>query len=229
MLVQPWAPVDALRGLTRSEKKNAPEALYTAGNRALIRQNPRIAIVGSRKPSSEGEEQAFALARWIAEHDGIVVSGLAEGVDAAAHNGALAAANGGTIAVLGTPLHEYYPRKNRELQDRLMREQLVVSQFGEHSVGPKGFVMRNRTMALISHATVIIEAGEKSGTKHQGWEALRLHRMLYLPKKLVDSAYPWPQEMIQYGAEVYDSLEHLQELLGFDYALAEPLESEPAG
>lgn len=229
MLVQPWAPVDALRGLTRSEKKNAPEALYAAGNKALMRQNPRISIVGSRKPSSEGEAQAFALARWIAEHHGIVVSGLAEGVDTAAHKGALAAGAGGTIAVLGTPLHEYYPRKNRDLQDQLMLEQLVVSQFGEHSVGPKGFVMRNRTMALISHATVIIEAGEKSGTKHQGWEALRLHRMLYLPKKLIDSGYSWPQEMIQYGAEAYENLEHLKELLSIDYALTRPVESEFAG
>src|SRR5690554_5100896 len=229
MLVQPWSPVDALRSLTRSEKKNAPEALYAAGNRALIRQNPRISIVGSRKPSKAGEDQAFALARWIAEHDGIVVSGLAEGVDAAAHNGALAASSGGTIAVLGTPLHEYYPRKNRDLQDRLMREQLVVSQFGEHSVGPKGFVMRNRTMALISHATVIIEAGENSGTKHQGWEALRLHRMLYLPRKLVASGYSWPQEMLTYGAEVYEDSKHLQELLAYDFSLADTVQSEPAG
>lgn len=229
MLVQPWSPDDALRGLTRSEKKNAPEALFAAGKPALIRQNPRIAIVGSRKPSQEGERNAFTLAQWLAKQNGIVVSGLAEGVDTAAHNGALAAGKGGTIAVLGTPLHEYYPRKNRDLQERLMREQLVVSQFGERSVGPKGFVMRNRTMALIAHATVIIEASEKSGTKHQGWEALRLHRMLYLPRKLVDSGYSWPQEMIQYGAEVYENLEHLQELLGFDYALAEPIESESAG
>jgi len=92
-----------------------------------------------------------------------------------------------------------------------MREQLVVSQFPSgQRVQPKNFPMRNRTMALLSDATVIIEAGEKSGTLHQGWEALRLGRLLFLLESVVENAsLSWPSEMIRYGAQVLsrDNLE----------------------
>lgn len=196
-------PELALKGLTEIEKKYAPEYLYVAGNHALLRVNPRISIVGSRKPGAANRELAFELGKWIAENGGVVVSGLAAGIDTAAHSGALAATGGQTIAVLGTPLSEYYPKQNRELQNRLMAEQLVVSQF-EKSTGPKGFVMRNRTMALISHATIIIEAGEKSGTRHQAWEALRLNRQLFLPSSLLDAPFSWPRDTVEYGAVGYD-------------------------
>ena len=92
-----------------------------------------------------------------------------------------------------------------------MREELVISQFPSGSpVQPKNFPIRNRTMALISDATVIVEAGEKSGTLHQGWEALRLGRLLLLMESVAtNSELSWPAEMIRYGAQVLsrDNLE----------------------
>jgi hypothetical protein len=135
----------------------------------------------------------------LVAHQIVVVSGLAEGVDTAAHTAAIEA-GGHTIAVLGTPLDQFYPKENRDLQERLMREQLVVSQFAQGSaVTPKNFPIRNRTMALLTDATVIVEAGAKSGTLHQGWEALRLGRLLFLTEDVVnDAALSWPKEIARF-------------------------------
>jgi hypothetical protein len=104
--------------------------------------------------------------------------------------------------VLGTPLDQFYPKGNHDLQQTLMREHLVVSQFPlGYPVTPKNFPIRNRTMALLTDATVIVEAGEKSGTVHQGWEALRLGRLLFLLESVaMEPALSWPKEMIHYGA-----------------------------
>jgi len=132
-----------------------------------------------------------------------VLSGLAKGVDTVAHETAISC-GGRTVAVIGTPLNKFYPVENRALQQQLMREHLVVSQFAEGAPGGrKNFPMRNRTMALLSDATVIVEAGEKSGTLHQGWEALRLGRLLFLLESVASNPdLSWPKEMIRYGAQV---------------------------
>ena len=86
-----------------------------------------------------------------------------------------------------------------------MREHLAVSQFASGVPSQRGnFPMRNRTMALLSDATVIVEAGEKSGSLHQGWEALRLGRPLFLFESLLrDASLSWPAEMERYGAQAY--------------------------
>ena len=133
----------------------------------------------------------------------MVVSGLAEGIDTVAHQTALEA-GGKTIAVIGTPLQQSYPASNAALQERMAREQLVVSQFPAGSpFQPRNFPIRNRTMALLTDATVIVEASEKSGTLHQGWEALRLGRTLFLMESVAnDPSLSWPAEMIRYGAQV---------------------------
>jgi DNA processing protein len=143
----------------------------------------------------------------------VVVSGLAAGIDRAAHEAAIEA-GGRTIAVIGTPLDEIYPKANAGLQARIAREHLLVSQFAPgYPVTPKNFPIRNRTMALLADATVIVEAGEKSGTVGQGWEALRLGRRLFLLESVVtDSNLSWPKELIAYGAEVL-ARENLDEAL----------------
>jgi DNA processing protein len=113
--------------------------------------------------------------------------------------------NGGrTIAVLGTPLDQCFPAKNRTLQQEIMRDHLAVSQFASGTkVGKHTFPIRNRTMALLSDATVIIEAKDGSGSLHQGWEAIRLGRPLYLAKSLFDDeTLEFPPEFARYGAEV---------------------------
>ena len=205
---------ELLGPLNEVEKKNAPKRIFVVGDKRLLRMSPRVSIVGSREASREGLAAAGALAERLAKRGAIVVSGLAEGIDTAAHNGAIAA-GGRTIAVLGTPLDECYPTKNRALQERIMREHLVVSQFAVRTPSrPGNFPMRNRTMALLSDATVIVEAGEKSGSLHQGWEALRLGRPLFLMEEFV-RGLAWVAEMERYGAEALtlESLELLFELL----------------
>lgn len=194
------APEELLGPLNSVERKNAPLELYVAGNLGLFRSGPRVSVVGSRKVSDLGRNRTAKLTRALVERGVVVVSGLAEGVDTVAHETAIHC-GGKTIAVLGTPLDRFYPPANRELQKRIMREQLAVSQFSEGG-GPQFFPMRNRTMALLSEATIIIEAGEKSGTMHQGWEALRLGRLLFLLESLAAKKFEWTEELCRYGAQV---------------------------
>lgn len=207
---------DVLGDLNEVERKNAPKQLFFAGDLALLEAGPRVSIVGSRKASERGLKNARGLAAWLVRRGAVVVSGLAEGIDAAAHQGAIDA-GGKTIGVIGTPLDKFYPAKNRALQTTLMREHLVLTQFSEgYPVQPKNFPIRNRTMALISHATIIVEAADKSGSLHQGWEALRLGRPLFVLDRLMnDPALSWPKELAGYGALPLapDRLEAISEYL----------------
>jgi DNA processing protein len=194
---------DLLGALNDIETKHAPKTLYYRGDRSLFRRSPRVAIVGSRDASPEGLRRAKKLARALVDKGCVIVSGLAEGVDTAAHIAAIEA-GGRNIAVLGTPLEKPYPASNRTLFERIATEHLVVSQFAaDATVQPKNFPIRNRTMALIAHATVIVEAAEKSGTLHQAWEALRLGRPLFVLESLVNNPLlTWPAEVRKYGAQV---------------------------
>ncbi len=202
MDVRRGAPEDLLWPLNEVERKHAPEELFCAGDADLLRSGPCVAIVGSRQASREGLARATRLARLLVDQGVVVVSGLAEGIDTAAHEAAIAA-GGRTIAVLGTPVDECFPAKNRALQDRIMRDHLAVSQFASGTVvGRHTFPMRNRTMALIADATVIVEASDQSGTINQGWEALRLGRSLWLAASLLENtALQFPEKLAFYGAE----------------------------
>lgn len=198
-----WTPEELIGPLNEVERKNAPERLFLAGDVDLLRSGRRVSVVGSRKVSPAGASRTRGLVNVLVERGITVVSGLAEGVDTAAHETAMKE-GGRTIGVLGTPLDSTYPASNRELQARMMRDELVVTQFPVgYPFQKKNFPMRNRTMALLSDATIIVEAGEKSGTLHQGWEALRLGRPLFLLRSVAeDTRLSWPAEMIRYGAEV---------------------------
>lgn len=198
-----YSPEELLGTLNEVERKHAPTRLFTAGRIELLRDGMRISVVGSRDASAEGLARARALTEALVARGIVVVSGLAAGIDTAAHTAAIRA-GGSTIAVLGTPLDVCFPKDNRELQARIQAEHLAISQFASGTPSQKkNFPLRNRTMALVSDATIIVEAGEGSGTIHQGWEALRLGRPLFLLESLVNRAeLAWPKEMLGYGAEV---------------------------
>lgn len=189
--------------LTDIEKKNSPKELYFKGNFSLLSKGRRVSVVGSRNISDLGIRRTKKIVKFLVDSNITVVSGLAQGVDAFAHSTAMDN-NGNTIAVIGTPLDKYYPKENKHIQDRIAAEQLLLSQFPEgYPISPKNFPIRNRTMALISDATIIIEASEKSGTKHQGWEALRLGRNLFIMENIIkDGKVTWAKEMLDYGAEI---------------------------
>lgn len=211
---QAFAPADLIGPLNDVERHFAPAWLYLTGRPALLREGLRVAIVGSREASEDGARRAMRLARILSERGITVVSGLARGIDTAAHRATIDA-RGNTIAVLGTPLDQCNPSSNRELQARIGAEHLLVSQFKTGGdVQRHHFVLRNRTMALLSDASVIVEAGEKSGSLSQGWEALRLRRPLFLMRSLFeDASLHWPHEMFRYGARVLSAPEELLEAL----------------
>lgn len=212
--IQAGAVEDLYGPLNDVERKNAPPRLWLQGDDELLRQGQRVAVVGSRAPSPAGQQRAAQLARKLVGEGITVVSGLALGIDTIAHRTTIAA-GGRTIAVLGTPLGEYQPRQNAGLQEQIGREHLLVSQYQPgHPTLRSNFPRRNRTMALICHASVIVEAGESSGTLSQGWEALRLGRPLFLLKSVVDNPdLAWPREMLQYGAFVLADFGELLEVL----------------
>src|SRR2546428_13130629 len=124
-------------------------------------------------------------------------------------------AKGRTIAVLGTSLDGSYAKENSQLQKEIMTNHLAISQFPiGYPTRPENFVMRNRTMALISNASIIVEAGETSGSLHQGWEALRLGRSLFIWKSIVRaSSLNWPEQMIRHGALELDDPRRVLDVL----------------
>lgn len=209
-----YSPSDLLGPLNDVERKHAPEWFFAAGETALLRGGIRVSIVGARKCTLPGWRRAKKLASQLVKEGITIVSGLAEGIDTAAHQATIEA-RGKTIAVLGTPLDRVYPQANRQLQHEIMANHLAVSIFSPGSrVFPSNFPKRNRIMALISDATVIVEAGETSGTIHQGWEALRLGRLLFLPKSLVeDTSLAWPGKMLRHGAQVLTDSSSITTLL----------------
>jgi DNA processing protein len=202
------------RPLNDVEDKFAPKTLYVKGTMQIPLPRPRVSIVGSRKASPNGLLDASKIAKELAGKEVVIVSGLAEGIDTSVHEATMRA-GGKTIAVLGTPLNKTYPQKNFRLQQEIMSNHLVISQFQiGHPTKPKHFVLRNRTMALISDATIIVEASNKSGSLHQGWEALRLGRPLFIWKSILNTPQlHWAEEMLRYGAiELSDPIDVLESL-----------------
>ena len=204
---------EALAPLGSVEEKHAPEVLYTVGDTSLLTEGSRVSVVGSREATANGIKRAIAVTQALVEQGIIVVSGLADGIDTVAHRTAIEK-GGRTIAVLGTPLSKAYPASNKVLLEEIKSHHLAISQFPEgYPSKRENFPRRNRTMALICDATIVIEAGEKSGTRHQGWESIRLGRDLYLLDNVAaNENLTWPKELIQYGAQVLRR-ENLKEIL----------------
>lgn len=172
--------------------------LWCAGDTTLI-QSCVVAVVGTREVTPEGAARARKLGRQLAQHGIVVMSGLARGVDTEVLTSAIA--NGGrVIAVIGTPIDRAYPAENGVLQQRIAEEHLLISQFEPGGRVFKGnFPERNRLMAVLSDATVIVEAGESSGTLHQAVECVRLGRRLFIARSLMDNPLlQWPARFRSY-------------------------------
>src|SRR5690606_8512690 len=158
--------------------------LYVAGKLDLLTR-PAVAIVGSRKASPEAQQRTRRMAKALVEHGVVVMSGLAEGIDKAAHSAALEC-GGDTIAVIGTPLDKAYPAAHGALQEQVYREHLLVSPFPSGTrTYPSHFPERNKVMARLSAATVIIEATDTSGTLHQAAECERAGHPLFIARSVV--------------------------------------------
>jgi DNA processing protein len=147
-----------------AEIPDPPFGLFTAGIGAPMTDDvPVVAIVGSRRPTTFGMHFARALAATLTAHGATVVSGLALGIDAAAHAGALSA-GGATIAVLGAGVDVSSPRRNDALRADILREGLILSEYWPGTEpAPWRFPARNRIVAGLADAVVVVEAGERSG------------------------------------------------------------------
>ena len=170
--------------------------IHAVGDLALL-ELPRVAIVGARKASADGRRRAAQLARDCARAGVVVVSGLAEGIDYAAHTAAIEH-GGRTIAVVGTPLDKVYPAKHGELQRTIYRDHLLLSPFtwGDKFV-PTNFPERNRIMARLAQATVIIEASDTSGSLHQALESVQVGRPVFIAAGMLDDPrLTWPRRFI---------------------------------
>jgi DNA processing protein len=189
--------------LRRGETTSGKDIVIHFAGDVEILKRPAVAVVGTREVSDRGRQRADWLSRKLAEAGIVIVSGLAKGVDRTAHEGAIAA-GGKTVAVLGTPLDKAYPIENADLQQIIYREHLLISPFaiGE-AVYKSNFPARNRVMAAISDATVIVEASDTSGTLHQAAECTRLKRWLFISQAIVDDpAITWPAKFLSYERAV---------------------------
>lgn len=182
------------------------ELLYYRGWWNLV-EMPSIAVVGTRKPSLGGEMRAEKLVRMLVADGFMIVSGLARGIDTIALTTAISL-GAPVTAVIGTPICDYYPPENHLLQDEIARNHLLVSQvpiLRYHAQGVRQnrifFPERNVTMSALTEATVIIEAGQTSGTLTQARAAIQQGRKLFiLDSCFQDPTLTWPATYEQRGA-----------------------------
>jgi DNA processing protein len=171
----------------------APPVLFALG--AIVADDLAVSVVGSREASARGITMAAELAREFAAQKLTVVSGLARGIDTAAHRAALDA-GGRTVAVIGTGINKVYPAENRELQKEIAAHGLVLSQFWPDAPPQRqNFLMRNATMSGYGLATVVVEAGEHSGARSQARMAVEHGRQVILSDQVI-VRNQWAQSLL---------------------------------
>lgn len=188
-----------------------------------------ICVVGSRHPSDASRHSAEMIAKGLCREGVTVIAGLADGVDQAAHRAALAA-GGRTVGVIGTGIDRYYPTSSAPYQQRMESgEGLVLSQFWPGSSPTRySFPMRNAVMSAYGQATIIIEASEKSGTRHQAAQAVRHGRPVVLSNSVAEQT-SWGYELAaDDAADVHVAYSVEQALsLAFDILERSPLPGPP--
>jgi DNA processing protein len=181
------------------------ELLYYQGWWDLV-ESRSVAVVGTRTPTPDGIARTRQLVRKLVKDDFTVASGLATGIDTGAHETAIAE-GGRTIAVIGTPLSHTYPKENAELQRKIADEFLLISQVPvrryerqDYRKNRFFFPERNITMSALTEATIIVEAGQTSGTLIQARAALHQGRKLFILDNCFHKGLTWPQKFAEKGA-----------------------------
>ncbi len=198
--------IDEFPSKLHNKIKYPLEVLYYRGCWDLINAKC-ISVVGTRKPSTDGIKRTIKLVKNLVQDGFTIVSGLATGIDTVAHNTALEY-GGKTIGVIGTPLTHQYPRENANLQETIANKFLLISQVPfcryEHqniNMNRLFFPERNITMSALSLGTIIVEAGETSGTLIQARAALSQERKLFiLDNCFRNSQLTWPSKYEKKGA-----------------------------
>src|ERR1700759_692442 len=189
-----------------------PPVLWVLGDVKLLAR-PAIAIVGTRHPTPYGTGMAEVLARALAAHRMVILSGMARGVDTAAHKGALAA-GGRTIAVWGTGIDVIYPKENKSLAENILTSGgAIVSELPMGTFpAPQNFPKRNRIISGMSIGVLVVEAGEHSGTRVTARCALEQNRDVYAVPGNVTTKNAWgPNTLIKQGAKLTATWEDVWE------------------
>lgn len=207
-----------------NEIYDPPLVLYVRGSAEVI-SRPGIAIVGTRHPTPYGIGMAERLGCDLASHGLLIVSGLARGVDTAAHRGALK--GGKTVAVFGTGVDEIYPKANKKIAENILASSgALISEFPLGSfAAPQNFPIRNRIISGLALGVLVVEAGEYSGTRITARCALEQSRELFAVPGHVTSRNSWgPNTLIKQGAKLTATWEDVWEELPTE--IRQRLESE---
>ncbi len=207
-------PVDDSYPERLREIFDPPTVLWIRGDRTLLAQ-PGIAVVGTRHPSPYGTGMAEMLSRDLAAHGLVILSGMARGVDTAAHRGALEA-QGKTVAVWGTGIDVIYPKENKRLAEQILECGGAI--LSEYPMGtfpaPQNFPIRNRILSGMSVGVLVIEASENSGTRITARCAIEQNREVFAVPGNVTSKSSWgPNTLIKQGAKLVATWEDVWEEL----------------
>lgn len=209
------------------ELRNFPPVLFLQGDKEVLLRDVKLSMVGTRRASNYGLRVARLLAEALSEAGAVVVSGGALGVDSAAHAGALQA-HGKTIAVLGCGLGTDYLRENAPLRKAISENGALISEFLPFSPASRTtFPLRNRIISALSLGTVVVEAGEKSGSLITARYALEQGRDVFaVPGDIISSAFTGANKLIRDGAKpVFTPLDILEEYV---YTYPEEIHTEKA-
>ncbi|MCQ9617627.1 DNA-processing protein DprA [Paenalcaligenes niemegkensis] len=198
------------------DSHDPPLLLYAKGNIKLL-NTPGLAMVGARSSTAAGNENAFAFAQHLSAQGWTIISGLATGIDAAAHKGSLAANNpqASTIAVLGTGIDIVYPAANRELAHSIAGQGLLISEF---PLGSKAlhfhFPKRNRIVAGLANGVLVVEAALKSGSLITARLASEMGREVFaIPGSIHSPLSKGCHQLIRQGAKLVESADDINDEL----------------
>lgn len=196
-----------------------PPLLYMQGQLSVFDVDS-IAVVGSRRPTLVGQKHAAQFSRQLAEIGYCVTSGLAIGVDTYAHRGALDV-NGLSCAVLGSGLESIYPKQNKKLAQEIQEQGILISELAlDINALPANFPRRNRIISGLSKATLVIEAGLKSGSLITAEFALEQNRDVFaVPGSIDNPLSKGGHSLIKQGAILVDELEDIVNVVGSDQNL----------
>ena len=205
------------------EIADPPPVLFVRGNPDLL-SLPQIAIVGSRNPSSLGAETAFNFAKTLSHHGFVITSGLALGIDAASHRGALTA-KGYTVAVAGTGLDRVYPARHKELATEIVNTGVMISEFPPGTPAKANhFPRRNRIISGLCQGLLVVEAAKQSGSLISARLALEQNREVFaIPGSIHNPLARGCNALIREGAKLVETTQDILEELNQYYQQDEKL------